>query len=255
MGLAGRLAHASPPPGIPLPSTATSTTVLCWALSEAPGSTSAFRRNGIIDRRGDFAAAQRPPGRSRGPTRGPRRSSSGGPATRSLPGSSARLLRSPVFVVAPIPSLSSPDHPRYSSCLPHRLHPCDRYLQLLFRPSSCLPDWSPWLSPAPVFCPWPLRAASGACDYAFESQVPEVARGRLEPWASIHRWTTAGRTERKSSDAPFAAVGMTEDQIERQSQRRAAAVACRHFGPCQPLLADDISGAQRGGTASDHFQP
>lgn len=118
------------------------------------------------------------------------------------------------------------------------------------------PDWSPWLSPAPVFCPWPLRAASGACDYAFESQVPEVARGRLEPWASIHRWTTAGRAERKSSDAPFTAVGMTEDQIERQSQRRAAAVACRHFGPCQPLLADDdISGAQRGGTASDHFQP
>lgn len=38
-------------------------------------------------------------------------------------------------------------------------------------------------------CPWPLRAASGACDYAFESQVPEVARGRLEPWASILRET------------------------------------------------------------------
>ncbi|KAL3202783.1 hypothetical protein MRX96_001161 [Rhipicephalus microplus] len=65
----------------------------------------------------------------------------------------------------------------------------------------------------------------------------------------------SGEDGAKSSDAPFAAVGMTEDQIERQSQRRAAAVACRHFGPCQPLLADDISGAQRGGTASDHFQP
>lgn len=64
----------------------------------------------------------------------------------------------------------------------------------------------------------------------------------------------SGEDGAKSSDAPFAAVGMTEDQIERQSQRRAA--ACRHFGPCQPLLADDdISGAQRGGAASDHFKP
>ncbi|KAL1414518.1 hypothetical protein MTO96_007309 [Rhipicephalus appendiculatus] len=134
MELAGRLAHASAP-GIPLPSAAASTTALSWALSEAPGSTSAFRRNGIIDRRGDFAAAQRPPGRSRGPTREPRRSFSGGPggATRSLPGSSARLLGSPVFVVAPIPSLSAL-RPLTTlvippACLPpHRPYPCDRYL-------------------------------------------------------------------------------------------------------------------------------
>lgn len=34
------------------------------------------------------------------------------------------------------------------------------------------------------FLPLPLRAASGACDYAFESQVPEVARGRLRGWSS-----------------------------------------------------------------------
>lgn len=35
-------------------------TRLSHVLSEAPGPTSAFRRNGIIDRRGDFAAPQRP---------------------------------------------------------------------------------------------------------------------------------------------------------------------------------------------------
>lgn len=80
-----RLAHASAP-GISLPSAAS--TALCGVpLSEAPGSTSAFRRNGIIDRRGDFAAAQPLPGRSRGWTRAEtvRRSHRSGPRRRLPP--------------------------------------------------------------------------------------------------------------------------------------------------------------------------
>lgn len=51
------------------------------------------------------------------------------------------------------------------------------------RPPPFFPRWT-W---SPFVCPWPLRAASGACDYAFESQVPEVARGRLVHWAPTHR--------------------------------------------------------------------
>lgn len=262
MELAGRLAHASAP-GIPLPSAAASTTALCWALSEAPGSTSAFRRNGIIDRRGDFAAAQRPPGRSRGRTREPRRSFSAGTRSRRrnpfVPWILGAALRSSVSVVAPIPSLSVlrtlttlviPP-----ACLsPHRLHPCDRYLA----PSPTVLLSSRLVAMAvssPRFCPWPLRAASGACDYAFESQVPEVARGRLEPWASIHRWTTA-RPERKAATVHLPSWEPPKAR-ESHSAWRKTTVARRHFDPgsrCWTTTPPKLSEAKpRATTSSREF--
>ncbi|KAH7945115.1 hypothetical protein HPB49_007122 [Dermacentor silvarum] len=70
------------PPVFPFPPPPTLLLLCAGRSAKRRGSTSAFRRNGIIDRRGDFAAAQRPPGRSRDRTRGPRRSFAGGARSR-----------------------------------------------------------------------------------------------------------------------------------------------------------------------------
>ncbi|CAN8013186.1 unnamed protein product, partial [Ixodes persulcatus] len=105
---------------------------------------SAFRRNGIIDRRRGLGRSC-PPTRSLRPTVLP----AGRVATRSRRRSVGLLLDD-----------------QEERCQKTRER----------RRTSSTSERS--------FLPLPLRAASGACDYAFESQVPEVARGRLRGWSS-----------------------------------------------------------------------
>lgn len=58
----------------------------------------------------------------------------------------------------------------------------------------------------------------------------------------------------ESGDGPFAIVGTTEGQSEPQCMEEDHGRP-PSLRPWQPLLDDDTAGAQRGETASDHFQP
>lgn len=116
---------------------------------------------------------------------------------------STALREMPVSARRPHPSLlSSQSAQSFLATLPAYLS--DPRCAFFGPPSpSRLADLVAIRRRARVFCPWPLRAASGACDYAFESQVPEVARGRLVHWASILRESGAtggGTTTRRPAD-------------------------------------------------------
>lgn len=132
----------------------------------------------------------------RGPRRSTRRRS-----RRPNPFAAARALRE---------TMPAPARRPHPSVVPAYPTPSCQIASPPVRTASLGPPFLPPRTSSPLVCPWPLRAASGACDYAFESQVPEVARGRH--WAPIHRENGGARSD-------HAAAGRRPTRLERATDR------------------------------------